>query len=347
MNASRALVTGGSGFIGGHLVDRLLKDGWDVTVFDGTPPGGAGAPEREHVRHVIGDVRDAGQLETAAKGADVVFHLAGVVGVDQYLARPLDVIDVNVSGTRNALSAAARVGARVIVASTSEVFGKNPSVPWREDSDRVLGPTTADRWVYSSSKALCEHLTFAFVRQHGLQATVVRYFNAYGPWQRPAFVVSRNVHRALNGRPLVVYDQGEQTRCFTYVDDAVEGTVRAALSPRAVGEAFNIGSMTETPVREVVELIATLTGSTTVVTPVDTARALGPAYQDLRRRIPDATRLWELLGWRCGTTLRDGLTRTIEWARTHPQWLAIPDSGADGQAQSAPASVRQSDGPRP
>ncbi|MEU9784740.1 NAD-dependent epimerase/dehydratase family protein [Streptomyces phaeochromogenes] len=347
MSASRAVVTGGSGFIGGHLVDRLLADGWDVTVFDGTPPGGAGAPEREHVRHITGDVRDAGQLEAAVKGTDTVFHLAGVVGVDQYLARPLDVIDVNVSGTRNALSAAARAGARVVVASTSEIFGRNPSVPWREDSDRVLGPTTADRWVYSSSKALCEHLTFAFVRQHGLHATVVRYFNVYGPRQRPAFVVSRNVHRALNGRPLLVYDQGDQTRCFTYVDDAVEGTVRAALSPRAMGEAFNIGSMTEITVREVVDLIAALTGSTAVITPVDTARALGPAYQDLRRRIPDATRMRELLGWSCGTTLRDGLTRTIEWARAHPQWLAIPDSGADDRAQPAPTPVRQSGGPRP
>jgi UDP-glucose 4-epimerase len=309
-------------------VDRLLADGWDVTVFDQQSAGAHGTPQHRHVRHVPGDVRDAELLAEVCKGADVVFHLAAIVGVDQYLARPLDVIDINFSGTRNVLSAAARAQARVVVASTSEVFGKNPSVPWREDSDRVLGPTTADRWAYSSSKALAEHLTFAFARQTGLEATVVRYFNVYGPRQRPAYVVSRNVHRALNGRPLVVYDQGHQTRCFTYVDDAVEGTLLAARRPGAGGEAFNIGSMVETTIGEAVGLIASLTDSKAEVTPVDTARTLGSAYQDLQRRVPDNARARTILGWNCRTSLRDGLSRTVEWARAQPSWLALSDSGA-------------------
>lgn len=326
MSAGRAVVTGGSGFLGGHLVDRLVARGDEVTVFDGALPH----EQRRNAdaRYVLGDIRDRDALaEVIVPGVDVVYHLAAVVGVDQYLARPLDVIDINVSGTRHVLDLAARAGAKVVVASTSEVFGKNPAVPWPEDGDRVLGPTTADRWVYSSSKALCEHLTFAFVRQHGLAATVVRYFNVYGPGQRPAYLVSRSVHRALNGRPPVVYDQGRQTRCFTYVSDAVEGTVLAADRPEAVGNAFNIGSTQESTIREVVALVAELTGYGETV-PVDTAQALGPAYEDLQRRVPHTGKAQRLLGWKCTVPLRDGLVRTIEWARANPWWLALPDSGA-------------------
>ncbi|GAT67118.1 epimerase [Planomonospora sphaerica] len=326
MSAVRAVVTGGSGFVGGHLVDRLVTRGDEVTVFDGAPP--AGPAGREHARYVQGDVRDLDRLaEAVTRGVDVVYHLAAVVGVDRYLARPLDVIDVNFSGTRNVLELAARAGARVVVASTSEVFGKNPSVPWSEDGDRVLGPTTADRWTYASSKALGEHLTFAFGRQHGLAATVVRYFNVYGPRQRPAYIVSRSVHRALNGLPPVVYDRGRQSRCFTYVADAVEGTLLAAARPEAVGRAFNLGSTRETSVAEVVALIAELTGAGPAL-PVDTAERLGPAYEDLPRRVPDTARARTLLGWECVTPLRDGLVETIEWARANPWWLALPDSGA-------------------
>jgi UDP-glucose 4-epimerase len=259
---------------------------------------------------------------------DVVYHLASVVGVDQYLARPLDVIDITLAGTRNVLDLALRAGASVVLASTSEVFGKNPQVPWAEDADRVLGPTTADRWTYSSSKALAEHITFAYARQHGLAATIVRYFNVYGPRQRPAFVISRSVHRALNGIPPVVYDGGAQTRCFTYIDDAVDGTLRAAAEPAAAGHAFNIGSMTETTVAQAVALVAELTGFGPAVTPVDTGEQLTASYQDLPRRIPDTAKARSMLGWQSDTSLRDGLAKTISWAAASPWWLALPDSGA-------------------
>lgn len=325
---SRTVVTGGCGFIGSHLVERLVARGEEVTVFDGASPS-ENLPTRGHARYVAGDIRDPDQLaKVITPGVDVIYHLAAVVGVDQYLARPLDVIDINFSGTRHILELAARTGAKIVVASTSEIFGKNPAVPWKEDGDRVLGPTTAARWTYSSSKALTEHLTFAFVGQHGLDATVVRYFNVYGPRQRPAYVVSRSIHRALNGRAPTMYDQGHQTRCFTYVADAVEGTMLAAATPAATGNAFNIGSMQETTVGEAIELITKLTGYDAPAAPVDTAEKLGPAYQDLLRRVPDTTKARTLLGWNCDTTLPDGLSRTIEWARANPWWLALPDSGA-------------------
>lgn len=320
----RVLVTGGAGFIGHHLVERLLDRGDEVTVFDAAAPREAAG---DRVRVVEGDLRDVTALGRAAAGADVVFHLAAVVGVDQYLSRPLDVVDINFTGTRNVLEVAHRAGAKVVLSSTSEVFGKNPAVPWPEDGDRVLGSTASDRWSYSSSKALAEHLTFAFARQHGLEATIVRYFNVYGPRQRPAYVVSRSVHRALNGKPLVVYDKGRQTRCFTFIDDAVEGTLRAAEHPGAVGEAFNIGSMVETTVGEVVRLIGELTGIGSIVD-VDTAEKLGASYEDLMRRVPDNAKAGRILGWRPETSLRDGLIKTIEWARASDWWLNLSDNGA-------------------
>jgi UDP-glucose 4-epimerase len=325
--STRAVVTGGCGFIGSHLVERLIGRGDEVTIFDGVPPPEYQTVAREHAKFVQGDILDRKALGKAIAGADVVYHLAAVVGVDQYLARPLDVIDVNFTGTRNVLDLAADAGAKVVVASTSEVFGKNPAVPWKEDDDRVLGPTSADRWTYSSSKALTEHLTFAFVRQRGLDATIVRFFNAYGARQRPAFIVSRSVHRALNGHDMVVYDDGKQTRCFTYIEDAIEGTLLAAASPAAVGQAFNIGSMVENTVGETVELIAELVGGVKTVM-VDTGDKLGKSYEDLSRRVPDNAKARTLLGWEPRTMLREGLGKTIEWARANPWWLALPDSGA-------------------
>jgi UDP-glucose 4-epimerase len=322
---ARVLVTGGRGFVGSHLVDRLVQRGDEVTVFDATPPppGEASSP----VRFLTGDIRDQAQLaEAVTADTDTIYHFAAVVGVDQYLARPLDVIDINLLGTRNVLELAGKVDAKVLVASTSEVFGKNPAVPWREDADRILGSTEIDRWSYSTSKALAEHLTFTFARAHGLRATILRYFNVYGPRQRPAFVVSRTVHRALNGKPPVRYDDGGQTRCFTFVDDAIEATITAATSEKTDGESFNVGSMVETTVAQVIELVGELTGGGTEA--VAAAPGDRAGYQDLRRRVPDTTKIREVLGWRCTTQLRDGLARTIEWARANQWWLDRQDSGS-------------------
>ncbi|WJK42596.1 NAD-dependent epimerase/dehydratase family protein [Solwaraspora sp. WMMA2056] len=330
MSAARVVVTGGGGFIGSHLVDELVVRGDEVTVFDGVAPGDLETRPGTSARHVVGDIRDDTALSGAiVPGVDVVYHMAAVVGVDQYLSRPLDVIDINFGGTRAVVERACQVGARVVLASTSEVFGKNPAVPWKEDGDRLLGPTTTDRWTYATSKALAEHLTFAFARQHGLAATVVRYFNVYGPRQRPAYVVSRSVHRALNGLPPVVYDQGRQTRCLTYVADAVEATLSAGTVPEAVGQVFNIGSMRESTVADVVELVGRLTGGGTPAVTVDTGSRLGTAYEDLPRRIPDNTRARTMLNWDCGTALETGIARTVAWARANPWWLAGGDTGAE------------------
>ncbi len=321
---ARVVVTGGCGFAGSHLVEALVRRGDVVTVYDNgaAPPDLTPAVSSAAVRHVTGDVRDARRLAEVITGhVDVVYHMAAVVGVDRYLDRPLDVIDVNLLGTRNVLELAAKADAKVLVASTSEVLGKNPAMPWCEDDDRVLGSTTIDRWSYSTSKALAEHLTFAFARVHGLDATIIRYFNLYGPRQRPAFVVSRTIHRLLNGERPEVYDDGGQTRCFTYVDDAIAATVAAGTDEKANGECFHVGSSTETPVLELIRLISELTGDGAELARVDTRERLGTRFQDLARRVPDTTKIREVLGWRPTTELRDGLAATIGWARSNPWWL--------------------------
>jgi UDP-glucose 4-epimerase len=330
MSPVGAVVTGGCGFVGSHLVERLVARGDEVTVFDSVPfPPDVPATVRDQAQLVMGDIRDPEALARVIRpGVDVVYHLAAVVGVDQYLARPLDVIDINLLGTRHVLEATAKAGAKLVAASTSEIFGKNPSVPWAEDGDRVLGPTTTGRWTYSSSKALAEHMTFAFSRAHRMDATVVRYFNVYGARQRPAYVLSRSVHRVLNGLPPVIYDHGRQTRCFTYVSDCIEGTILAADRSDSADEAFNIGSMAEVTIGDAVRLVIELAGSDVEAVSVDTRDKLGPTYEDLQRRVPDNNKARTLLGWTDDTQLREGLHRTIEWARTQPGWLAMPDSGA-------------------
>ena len=325
---TRVVITGGSGFIGSHMAEHLVRSGAEVTVFDTAPPPPDFAAQ---VRHVAGDVRDEAALVSAIPdGTEVVYHLSAMVGVDRYLTVPANVVEINLVGTLQVLRRAQAIDAKLVLASTSEVYGKNPDPPWAEDSDRVLGSTAVDRWSYSTSKALAEHLTFAYIRQHGLRATIVRYFNVYGPRQRPAYVVSRSVHRALHGLAPEVYDSGLQTRCFTYVQDAVAGTMLAATSPKADGECFNIGSHRESTVAEVVSTVCDLTGRTAPAAVLDTAAEFGVRYQDITRRVPDTAKARDVLGWECRTSLRDGLAQTIGWARRNPWWLDSPDSQYPG-----------------
>lgn len=323
---SNVVVTGGYGFIGSHLVSALLSRGDSVTVFDVAKDIRDSAIDFDrhaNFRFVRGDVTDLTALERAlAPGIDTVFHLAAIVGVKNYLNDPLRVLDVNVTGTRNVLELSHRHGAHVVLASTSEVFGKNPDPPFAEDDDRVLGSTRTARWSYSSSKAMAEHLAFAMHTAYALPVTVVRYFNVYGPRQNPIFVISRTIHRILNGRQPLLFDAGDQTRCFTYVDDAIAGTLLAS-ETKAIGEAFNIGSMTETTVRDVVALAIKVANVDSVSSAevIDTAAHYGASYEDIPRRIPDSTKAQRELGWRLQVDLEEGIRRTIDWARSNPWYL--------------------------
>ncbi|GFG73659.1 NAD-dependent epimerase/dehydratase family protein [Mycobacterium botniense] len=327
---SDVVVTGGYGFIGSHLVTALLNRGDTVTVFDrakDTRDSSIDFDQHANFRFVRGDVTDLTALEQAlTPGVETVFHLAAIVGVENYLKDPLRVLDVNVTGTRNVLELSRRHGARVVFASTSEVFGKNPNPPFAEDDDRVLGSTRTARWSYSTSKAMAEHLVFAMYTTYALPVTVVRYFNVYGPRQNPIFVISRSIHRILNGRRPLLYDSGHQTRCFTYVDDAVAGTLLASDSTAAIGEAFNLGSMTETSVADAVALAIKIANVDSVSGPdvVTTAARYGDRYEDIPRRIPDSTKAQRELGWRLRVGLEEGIRRTIDWARANPWYLEEP-----------------------
>jgi len=324
---SNVVVTGGYGFIGSHLVSALLDRGDTVTVFDfakNTRDTSIDFDRHPNFRFVQGDVTDIGSLSKAlTSGVDTVFHLAAIVGVKNYMDDPLRVLDVNVIGTRNVLELSRQHGTRVVFASTSEVFGKNPNPPFAEDDDRVLGSTKTARWSYSTSKAMAEHLVFAMYSAYELPVTVVRYFNVYGPRQAPIFVVSQSIHRILNGHRPYLFDTGNQTRCFTYVDDAVAGTLLAAESDAAIGEAFNIGSMTETSMREVVDLAINIADvdSVSEAEAVDTAERYGGRYEDIPRRIPDSTKAQRELGWRLTVDVAEGIRRTIDWARANPWYL--------------------------
>lgn len=318
----RILVTGCNGFAGSHTCQRLVAEGHAVTGIDINPypwPDDFSAlAGHEKFSFLKGDITDerfaAEAVDKAMPGT--VIHLASVVGVNLYLADPMRVIEVNILGLKNLLKALEGSGARLVFASTSEIYGKNPDVPWPEDADRVLGPTTVGRWSYSTSKAAAEHMLWACAPRYGLEAVVVRYFNLYGPRQRPDLLIPAQIKRALQGKELLVYDGGGQTRCFTYVEDAVQGTLAAAFSPRAAGLAFNIGAAEETTVGEVTRLIGSLAGNGVYsVREVDTRQMYGEAYEDIPRRAPDVDRAARVLGWRAGTLLREGLLKTVSWWR--------------------------------
>jgi dTDP-alpha-D-glucuronic acid decarboxylase len=308
---AKVVVTGGYGFVGSHLVAALLKRGDTVTVFDyakNTRDSSIDFDRYPTFRFIQGDVTDSSALAAAVSDdVDTIFHLASVVGVNRYVEDPLRVVDVSVTGTRNVLEAAHRHGARVVFTSTSEVYGKNPATPWGEDDDRVLGSTRTARWSYSTSKAMAEHMVFAMHDTCGLPVTVVRFFNVWQPF---------------------LYDSGDQTRCFTYVDDAVAGTLMAADSDIGIGQVFNIGSMVETTMRDAVELAIKIADVDTVSAAVafDTAERYGARYEDIPRRVPDSAKAQSELGWRLEVDLEEGLRRTIEWARQNPWYLEGGDT---------------------
>ncbi|WP_159941977.1 MULTISPECIES: NAD(P)-dependent oxidoreductase [unclassified Nocardiopsis] len=346
MTPRRSLVTGGFGFIGGHLVERLLRRGDDVVVVDPAPAPPDLRDDRAAVRHVPCDVRDAEALRLVdVTGVDEVYHLSSLVGVDRYLSDPLDVVDTSVLGTRNVLDLARRARAKLVLASTSEVYGKNPVAPWAEDADRVLGSTAADRWSYSSSKAVAEHLALAYAHRFGLRLSIVRYFNVYGPRQRPAYVISRTLHRLLRGERPLLYDGGEQTRCFTYVDDAVEATLLTGGSGAADGEVLNIGSDQEWTMAEAVDLVRSAVGSDAEPVVLRTRSAFGEAYEDIPRRVPDVSKARRILGWRWGVPLGAGVARTVAWAHRSPWWAAAePPGGCPGGNAETNRATGRTDG---
>ena len=311
----KVLITGGAGFLGSHLTDAFLDRGDEVYILD----TGRTAKVRHRIGHpglhfVHASIFDADVLEGLMARVDLVYHLAAVVGVEHYVGDPYEVLNVNVNGTQNVLRLALKHGRRVVFASTSEVYGRNPNVPWSEDDDRILGSTRIDRWCYSTSKAIGEHFCFAFAKM-GLPITVLRYFNVYGP-RLDAIDVGRVITiflgQVLRNKPVTVVGNGTQTRCFTYVSDAVAATVAAGLREATVGGVFNIGNDQEVSIRTLAERMIAISGSTSQIRYVPQGEVYGSSYEDIPRRVPDIRRMHEILGVTPKVSLDEGLRWTIE-----------------------------------
>ncbi len=318
----RALVTGGAGFIGSHLVDALLARGDEVCVLDHLSTGSV--ENLAHIsspqfRLVKGSILNQQAIGTLAASCDTIYHLAAAVGVRYIVRDPLQSTITNVEGTANVLAAASKYGRKVVLASSSEVYGKNAKAPLRENDDRVLGPTTINRWSYSSAKAIDEHLGFAYAAQ-GLPVIMLRFFNSYGPRIHAngyGTVVARFISQALRGEPITVHGDGRQTRCFTYVEDTVAGILLGERAVEAQGQVFNIGNPTETNILTLARLIKSLCGSASEIVQVPYEDFYGQSFEDTPRRVPDITRARVTLGFEPKVPLEKGLLQTIAWCREH------------------------------
>lgn len=319
----RVLVTGGAGYIGSHLVDRLVAAGHFVTVIDDLSTGFAVNLSQSHnaIDFHHESILNSNIVERCVERSDIVFHLAAGVGVHNIVKDPLRALIVNTRGAENVIESCSRFQKRLLLASTSEIYGKTNKLPMSEDDDRVLGSTTVTRWGYSTAKAIDEHLALAYSTV-GLKVSIVRYFNSYGPRIDPrgyGSVVARFLAQALRGEPLTVLGDGSQSRCFTYVDDSVEGTLRAALTPAAEGLVFNIGNESETTILDLAQIIIGLTGSPSSIRFIPYEERFGQGFEDTQRRVPDVRRAAEVLGFRAEVDLREGLERTLHWWRDSNQ----------------------------
>ena len=318
----KALVTGGAGFIGSHLVDALLAEGHQVCVLDDFSTGKrANLTPHSQLTILEGSVTDPRLVAMAIEDCQAVYHLAAAIGVRYVMDDALSGIAVNVRGTEEVLAASARAGARVVIASSSEVYGKGRSgadwQPFREDGDSIIGPTHITRWWYALAKGLDEHLAFAYHRQRGLPVSAVRYFNIYGPRCDPGGygVLARFISQALKTEPMTVFGDGEQTRSFTYVADAVRATVLAGTHPAAIGEAFNVGSGAEMSINAAAAAVLRLTNSPSAIHYLKHVDVFGGNFEDTRRRVPDIAKAARLLGFTARVDIVEGIRRTVDWWR--------------------------------
>ena len=320
----RFIVTGGGGFVGSHLTEALLAAGHHVTVLDtfwtGQRPNLAVASQHPNFAFVQGSVFDEHLVDGLVHDCDIVVHLAAAVGVRLIVEKPLRSLTTNIRGTEIVIEAAMHYGRKLLLASTSEIYGKNPDVPLKETSDCVLGSPTVPRWAYSTAKAVGEILAFTYHWERQLPAIVVRLFNTVGPRQSAAFgmVIPRLVRQALADEPLTVYGDGSQTRCFGHVYDVIDGLMRLLYHPGAVGEMFNIGSDEEVTILELTERIVKLTGSRSEIRLVPFHEAYTSGFEDIERRVPDTRKIQELTGWRATRTLDDILVETIAHVSGEP-----------------------------
>lgn len=316
---STFLITGGAGFIGSHLTEKLLELEEKVLVLDDLSSGSVRniAHLRSHpkLEFQAGSILERGLLREMVDAADIVVHLAATVGVLKIIESPVTTIQNNVGGTEAVLEAAAKKRKKVIVASTSEVYGKSTEPVFREDGDLVFGPTSKSRWSYASSKVLGEFLTLAYWKEHRVPTVIVRLFNTIGPRQtgRYGMVVPRFLRQAFSGQNLTVYGTGQQSRCFTYVADVVEWLLLLAANDKAVGEVFNLGNPEEVTINELARRIIELSAAPVGIDHIPYSEAYEEGFEDMERRVPDITKVRTLTGYSPRYSLDEALRLTRDW----------------------------------
>ncbi|GAB5493150.1 MAG: NAD-dependent epimerase/dehydratase family protein [Phototrophicaceae bacterium] len=317
-----ALITGGAGFIGSHLSDYLLKHDYTLTLIDNLSTGSIDnikhLENNPNVRIVIDDIRNTNLTDRFVSECDIIFHMAAVVGVHKIIEEPINTIETNIGGTEVLLKAARRYRKKLMLASTSEVYGKGVSFPFKEDDDSLLGPTSKSRWSYATSKAIDEFLALAYHYEAGLPVVLFRLFNTIGPRQTGQYgmVVPRFVQWALKNDPIMVYGDGGQSRSFGNVHDIVDAIYRLSLSEEAVGELFNIGNNQEITILELAQLIKERTGSSSEIQVIPYEEAYTtPGFEDFRRRVPSIDKIGDTVGWEPRTNLSETIDQIIDYYR--------------------------------
>jgi UDP-glucose 4-epimerase len=303
----RVLITGGAGFIGSHLADALLAQGDEVTILDNLTTGSS-----SNIAHIAdqitvhnGDIRDEALVKSLVKDADLVLHMAAALGVKNIMENTVESVSINFTGSDVVLKAATEFKKRLIIASTSEIYGKNPNQPLNEESDRVVGAPQKIRWTYSDAKALEEAIAHTLHRTHGLKVTTVRFFNTVGPRQTGQYgmVLPRFIKQALNNEDITIYDDGSQSRVFCHVQDAVRAVIALTKDDSTIGDYFNVGGIGEITMKELAIKIIERTGSKSKLVSIPFDEAYGPGFEDMQRRVPDISKIKAKLGWQPTHTL--------------------------------------------
>jgi UDP-glucose 4-epimerase len=316
-----ALITGGAGFIGSHLSDALLDGGHQVLVLDNLSTGSmeniAHLKGRPGFEYFIDSVENEGLLAELIDRGDVVFHFAAAVGVKLIVEQPVYTIETNVHGTEVVLKHANKKKKLVVIASTSEVYGKSEAVPFREDSDLVMGPTPKHRWAYACSKAIDEFLALAYWKERKLPVIIVRFFNTVGPRQSGQYgmVIPNFVRQALAGEPITVFGDGTQSRAFTHVHDVVGALLKLVVEPKAIGQVINIGNTEEVTIHKLAERVRQMTGSSSPIKLVPYDEAYESGFEDMPRRVPDLSKAAKMIGYEPKLGLDDILSQVIDYFR--------------------------------
>jgi UDP-glucose 4-epimerase len=316
---AHVLITGGAGFIGSHLAEVLVANGDSVTIIDNLATGRiqnlAAIEQHPHVKIAIEDIRNVNVMDRLVSECDVIYHLAAAVGVQRIISEPIETIETNIGGTEVVLKTARRYRKRVLIASTSEVYGKGVRIPFSEDDDVMLGPTIRNRWSYAASKMVDEFLALAYFKETELPVTLFRLFNTVGARQRGQYgmVVPRFVRWALQNEPIMVYGDGEQQRCFGNVNNVVQAIHGLAQTRETIGEVYNIGSSEEVSILELAQRVKTRANSTSEIRMIPYDQAYEAGFEDFRRRIPDLSKIQAAIGWQPTTLLDETIDQIIAY----------------------------------